>query len=56
MGRGNDQYIPYPRKHKHRDRVIDHRLVIDGHKLLADCKRERVETGAGAAGEDDTFA
>ena len=36
-----------------RQRVIDHRLVVDRQQLLADDARERIEPRAGAAGEDD---
>ena len=30
MGRADDQDFADPRQHQHRQRIIDHRLVIDG--------------------------
>ncbi len=41
--------------HQGRKRVVNHRLVVHRHKLLADAVRERMESGAGTAGQDDAF-
>ena len=51
----DDQDVPDTRQHQHADGVVDHRLVVDGQQLFADALGDRVETGAGAAGEDDAF-
>src|SRR5690606_15034800 len=36
--------------------VVDHRLVVHGQQLLADPARDRVQAGAGTAGQDDALA
>src|SRR5262245_38399745 len=51
--RGDDEDVADPRQHEGRQRVIDHRLVVDRQQLLAHAERERVQPPAGAAGEDD---
>ena len=51
----DDQDVADAREHQDADRIIDHRLVVDGQQLLADALGDRVEPGAGAAGEDDAF-
>src|SRR5262249_18410398 len=38
-----------------RERIIDHRFVIDRLELLACNERERKQAGASAAGQDDAF-
>jgi hypothetical protein len=43
------------RQHQGAQRVVDHRLVVDRQQLLADALRDRIQPGAGAAGEDDAF-
>ena len=40
-------------EHERGERVVDHRLVVHRHELLADALRDRVEPRASAAGEDD---
>ena len=52
-GRGDDQDVADARQHEGGERVVDHRLVVDGQQLLARHGGERVEPGAGASGEDD---
>ena len=42
-----------PGHHERRQRVVDHRLVVDRHQLLRDALGDRPEPGAGTAGEDD---
>ena len=54
--RGDDEDLADAGEHEDRQRVIDHRLVVDGHELLAHRDRQREETRAGAAREDDAFA
>src|SRR6478735_1804847 len=41
---GNDQHVPDAGQHQHRQRVVDHRLVVDGQKLLGDDPRQRIES------------
>ena len=36
-------------------RIVDHGLVVDRQQLLGGHERERVQAGAGPAGEDDAF-
>ncbi len=52
---GNQQDVPHPGPHQGRDRIVDHRLVVDRHQLLAGHQGQRVEPGAGPAGENDTL-
>jgi hypothetical protein len=42
----DDQDIADPCQHQGAERVIDHRLVIDGQQLLADSHGDGVETSA----------
>jgi hypothetical protein len=54
--RGRDeQHLADARQHLHRERVVDHWLVVDGHQLLADRAGHGVQSGAGAAGENDAL-
>ena len=55
LRRTDDQDVADSRQHQRTDGVIDHRLVVDRQQLLADAFRNRVETGAGAAGEYNAF-
>ena len=56
VGRGgDDQDVPDARQHEGRQRVVDHGLVVDRQQLLGGHERERVQAGAGPAGEDDAF-
>lgn len=56
VGRGgDDQDIPDARQHEGAKRVVDHGLVVDRQQLLGGHERERVQAGAGPAGEDDAF-
>ena len=50
---GDDQHVPDAGEDQRRQRVVDHRLVVDRHQLLADAQGDRMESGAGAAGQDD---
>src|SRR5271165_3119435 len=51
--RGYDEDVADARQQQCRQRVIDHRLVVDRQQLLADRQGDRVQPGAGTAGEDD---
>lgn len=53
--RGDDQDVPDSRQHEGAKRVVDHGLVVDRQQLLGGHERERVQAGAGPAGEDDAF-
>ena len=52
---GDDQDVPDARQHEGAKRVVDHGLVVDRQQLLGGHERERVQAGAGPAGEDDAF-
>ena len=55
--RGADQqHIAYARQHERGQRVIHHGLVVHRHELLAHRLGHGVQTGAGAACEDDAFS
>ena len=47
--RGDDQDVADACLHQHADGIVDHRLVIDGHQLLADSLRDGIEAGAAAS-------
>ena len=51
--RGDHQDLADARQHERRQRVVDHRLVVDRQQLLAHRERERMQPRAGAAGQDD---
>ena len=53
--RGDDQDVPDARQHEGGQRVVDHGLVVDRQQLLGGHERERVQAGAGPAGEDDAL-
>ncbi|MCY1429248.1 hypothetical protein D9M71_451580 [compost metagenome] len=52
---GNQQDFPNTGEHQHRDRVVDHRLVVDRQQLLGNTQGNGVQASAGAAGEDYPF-
>ena len=52
---GDDQDVPDARQHEGGQRVVDHGLVVDRQQLLGGHERERVQAGAGTAGEDYAF-
>lgn len=45
----------FPYRHQPADRLIHHRLVIDGQKLLGDSLGDGVKTCAGGGGEAEAF-
>lgn len=53
--RGDDQDVPNARQHEGAKRVVDHGLVVDRQQLLGGHERERIQAGAGPAGEDNAF-
>ena len=56
MGSGDDQHFTDARQHQGAQRIVDHRLVIDRHQLLADSHGQRSKPGAAAAGKDDALS
>ena len=54
-GGRNDKDILDARQHEGRQRIVDHRLVVDRQQLFAGDHGQRVKPGAGAAGENNTF-
>src|ERR1044072_9741381 len=54
-GRDNED-LPDSGEHEHRQRVIDHRFVIDRHELLAHHRRHGMQPRAGAASQNDPLA
>src|SRR5271170_2363231 len=55
LRRRNDENVSYPRHHQRRQRVVDHRFVVDRQQLLGEGYGERIESCSRAAGEDDPF-
>src|SRR5262249_11636337 len=55
LGSRDDQDLPHPAQHQGRERVVDHRLVIDGKQLLADRAGDRMQTSTRAAGQNDAL-
>src|SRR5690606_30514462 len=56
LRRGDDEDVADPAEHQGRQRIIDHRLVVDRQELLGDRKRQRMQPRAGAASENDALA
>ena len=54
-GGRDDQDVADAGHHEDGQRVVDHRLVVDRQQLLAGDGGERVQAGAGPAGEDDAL-
>jgi hypothetical protein len=52
LGRGDDQNLTRPRQHQRRERIIDHRLVVDRQQLLRCRQRHGMEPGAGTPGQN----
>ena len=55
LRRGNQQDVPDARQHQGGQRIVNHGLVIDGQQLLGYHRRQRVQTRAGASGQDDSL-
>jgi len=56
FGRADDQDVLHAAQHQGGERVVDHRLVVDGQQLFADGERGRVQARAGPARQDDAAA
>jgi hypothetical protein len=54
-GSRNDQDFANAGQHQCRERIIDHRFVVDGQQLLADNLSNRPEPASGSAGKDNAF-
>ena len=54
-GVDDQQELADARQHQRRQRVVDHRLVVNRQQLLADGHGHRVQACARAPGEDDAF-
>ena len=55
LGRGDDQHLADAGHHQRRQRVVDHRLVVDRHELLGDAPGDGVQPRARAPGQDDAL-
>ena len=53
--RRDDEDVADVRHHQRRQRIVDHRLVVDGEELFRQRDGERIEPRARAAGENDAF-
>jgi hypothetical protein len=53
---GDQQQVADAGEQQGRQRIVDHRLVVDGEELLRGGEGGGVQAGAGAAGEDDALA
>ena len=53
-GPGDHQDFPHARQHQDRDRIIDHRLVVDGKQMLVDAECHRKQPASGPARQHDT--
>ena len=55
VGGGDEHDLADAGEHQRRERVVDHRLVVDRQQLLGDDAGHRVQPGAHAAGEDQSL-
>src|SRR5206468_2271506 len=53
--RRNDEDVPDAGEHQRRERVVNHRLVVDRDELLAESQGQRIEPCPRTAREDDAF-
>ena len=56
MGRGDDQHLTNPSQHQGAERIVNHRLVVHRHQLLADRRSKRSQASAAATRQDDALA
>ena len=54
--RRDHEDVPDTREHQRRQRIIDHRLVIDRHELLRHRNRQRIEPRPRAARQDNSLS
>ena len=52
---GNNEHLADAGQHQRRERIVNHGLVVDGHYLLGDGLRQRVEAGGAATGKNNSF-
>ena len=50
---GDHKDFPDSGKHQRRERIVDHRLVVDREELLADAKRDREQASSASPGQND---
>ena len=55
LRRGDDQDVADSCVHQYRNRIIDHRFVVDREQLFGCDHSQRIESGAGSAGENYAF-
>ena len=48
-GSGDDQYLTNPRRKQRRERIVNHRFVINGHQLFAHGQRNGMQSRASTA-------
>ena len=53
--RGDDGNLTDARQKENRQRIIDHRLIVDRQQLFADAEREGMKPRTGTARQQDTF-
>src|SRR5262249_39491072 len=51
LRRRNDQNLSYPRQHQGAQRIVDHRLVVDGQQLFRNRLGDRIKPRSGAPGK-----
>ena len=54
-GGGDDENVLDAGQHQRGHRIVDHRFVVHRQQLLGGDESQRIQTGAGAAGQNDTF-
>ena len=54
VGGRDDQNLANTRQHQRRERMVDHRLVVDGKQLLADPARDRMKPSSRSACKNDS--
>lgn len=53
--RRDHEDVPDTREHQRRQRIVNHRLIVDRHELLRHRDRQRIQPRARAAGQDDSL-
>ena len=56
LGSGNDENLADARQHQGAEQLVNYRLVVNWHQLLADSLSYRVQPRAAATGEDNSLA
>ena len=55
LRRGDEQDFAQARQYEGCERVVDHRFVVHRQQLFGDDPGDRVQSGAAATGDDDSF-